>query len=48
VHAPRTGRAWIFIADHYGKAPEDFCTDGADVTAADANLPADCGADDGG
>jgi hypothetical protein len=37
-----------FIADHYGQGPEDFCTDGSDVTAADAGYPADCGAGDAG
>jgi hypothetical protein len=40
-----------FMDAHYGNGPEDFCSNGVDVTAADAGVPADCGqpvADAGG
>lgn len=32
-----------FIDAHYGMGSEDLCTDGIDVTAADAGLPDGCG-----
>lgn len=33
----------VFLDEHYGKAPENFCVDGVDVTTPDAGYPADCG-----
>lgn len=37
-----------FIDAHYAMAPEDFCSDGVDVTVADAGVPDGCGTGDGG
>jgi hypothetical protein len=37
-----------FIDAHYAMAPENFCSDGWDVTAADAGIPDGCGTGDGG
>jgi hypothetical protein len=32
-----------FISEHYGKGPEDFCSDGQDVVGDGTSLPSDCG-----
>jgi hypothetical protein len=37
-----------FMDAHYGHGSEDFCTDGIDVTAPDAGIPANCGQADAG
>jgi hypothetical protein len=37
-----------FMDQHYAMAPEDFCTDGLDVTSPDAGVPVGCGQGDGG
>jgi hypothetical protein len=37
-----------FMDAHYRMAPEDFCSDGVDVTSPDAGIPDGCGQGDGG
>jgi hypothetical protein len=37
-----------FMDAHYRMAPEDFCSDGIDVTSPDAGIPDGCGQGDGG
>jgi hypothetical protein len=38
-----------FLDTYYAKGPENFCSDGVDVTTPDAGIPENCGVDlDGG